>query len=268
MNRPQSAKFSQTRVIEPPYFSNWVDLIMPKIANKILPLVARISWITPNSITLLSFFLYVLGCLFIFISIPYHLFYTTILLPLAYVLDCLDGQLSRTTHRMSEIGNYLDKTLDVLKIYLITISLSYGTYLKTHEVLYIFLGFTACFFFNFRYYLKHETMYGQFVKNKNYLDESRKKRNELYEQKEKEYNQLSQTFIGKLKLLYLKHRIALFVDEGEFTVFTATAALFDKIEIAVWIFAISQIIIGLWRLIERGYQTHTLSSRLLWPMRK
>ena len=259
---------TQTKIIEPPYFSNWADLFMPKIANLILPFVSKINWITPNIVTLFSFSLYVLGCLFIFIDTPNHLYYTAILLPLAYIGDCLDGQLARNKKLSSDIGNYLDKVVDVLKIYIITISLSYGAYLNTQNVIYIFLGFTACFFFNFRYYIKLETIFSQFNHDPKYLIKSAERRQELYQKMDKEYETLSTTFLGKIKLFWLKNRSIFWVDEAEFVIFVSISVLFNKIELVLWVLAISQTLIALWRLFERGYQTHKAKDKLLNPLRK
>ena len=255
-------------IIEPPFFSNWADLFMPRIANVILPLVVKVRWLTPNIITLASFFLYVLGCLMIFMDISGHLFYTALLLPVAYVGDCLDGQVARARDLSSPIGNYLDKTLDVLKIYILCASLGYGAYLNTHDALYIFLGLSACFFFNFRYYIKLETIFSQCNKDSGYLAACSIRRQDLYWKKEKEYAKLTGSFIGKMKLFWLKNRAIFWVDEAEFVVFTSVAALLDRIEAVVWLFAISQALIACWRLLERGYQTHRLPRQLLDPMRK
>lgn len=261
-------KSTQKSVIEPPYFSNWADLLFPKMANMILPYVSGINWITPNQVTLFSFFLYVLGCLFIFIDVPHHLLYSAILLPIAYIGDCLDGQLARTKKLSSEIGNYLDKVVDVLKIYIITICLSIYAYETTQNVLYIYLGFTACFFFNFRYYLKLETIFSQFNKDPEYLVKCSARRLELYQEKGALYAELSTSFSGKIKLFWLKHRSIFWVDEAEFVVFTSIGAVFNQIELVLWVFAISQTLIALWRLFERGYQTHKATEQLLDPMRK
>lgn len=263
-----NTKPTKKNVVEPPYFSNWADLLFPRMANRILPFVSGIKWITPNIVTLFSFFLYVLGCLFIFIDIPNHLIYTAFLLPIAYIGDCLDGQLARTKKLSSDIGNYLDKVVDVLKIYIITISLAYSAYLITDNVIYIFLGFTACFFFNFRYYLKLETIFSQFNQDSQYLVKASKRRQELYRSKQTEYKQLSGSFSGIIKLFWLKHRSIFWVDEAEFVVFTSIGALFNQMELVLWVLAISQFLIAFWRLFERGYQTHKAKDQLLDPMRK
>lgn len=261
-------KVTRANVIEPPYFSNWADLFFPRVANRILPMVSGINWITPNLVTLFSFFLYVLGCLFIIIDVPNHLIYTAVLLPVAYIGDCLDGQLARTKKLSSEIGNYLDKVVDVLKIYIITLCLAVYAYKTTQNVLYIYLGFTACFFFNFRYYLKLETIFSQFNKDPEYLIKCSKRRRELYRQKEAQYTELSTSIPGKLKLFWLKHRSIFWVDEAEFVVFTSLGAVFNQMTLVLWVLAISQLVIGMWRLFERGYQTHKATEQLLDPMRK
>jgi phosphatidylglycerophosphate synthase len=261
-------KPTQTIIIEPSYFSNWADLFMPKLANMILPFVLRIEWITPNMVTLFSLLLYILGCLLIFIEIPYHLFYTAILLPVAYIGDCLDGQLARAKGLSSDIGNYLDKVVDVLKIYIITICLAYSAYTTTNEAIYIFLGFTACFFFNFRYYIKLETIFSQFNQDSQYLVKASERRQELYIIKQREYEKLSTSFLGKIKLFWLKNRSIFWVDEAEFVIFTSIGAIFNQIGLVLWVLAVSQVLVAFWRLFERGHQTHKAKEKLLDPMRK
>ena len=74
--------------------------------------------------------------------------------------------------------------------------------------------------------------------------------------------------MGRIKLFWLKNRAIFWVDEAEFVVFTSLAALLNELEIVLWIFGLSQALIAFWRLLERGYQTHTMSEKLLDPMRK
>lgn len=258
----------KVNVMEPPYFSNWADLFMPKIANRLLPIISQVDWITPNIVTLTSFILLALGSILLFLNLPFHHLIAAVLLPISYILDCLDGQLARTKEASSPLGDFLDKTLDVLKIYIITISLSYAVYQQTHVVASIFLGFTACFFFNFRYYIKLETMFSAINRDKNYLTKSRELRQELYEKRDLFYKELSTSFNGKLKIFWYKHRSIFAIDEAEFILLTAIGALFQRLEITLYILAISQPIITFWRFYERSKQTATLSERLYFPMRK
>jgi len=202
-------------IIEPPFFSNWADLFMPKIANALLPHAIKVCWLTPNVITLASFAVYILGCVMIFINIPGHLFLAAVLLPVAYVGDCLDGQVARARLLSSPIGNYLDKTLDVLKIYIICMSLAYAAYLRTQDIVYVFLGFSACFFFNFRYYIKLETIFSECNRENGYLAACRIRRRDLYREKEDEYKRLASSLGGRIRLFWIRHRAIFWVDEAE-----------------------------------------------------
>ena len=258
----------QTRIVEPPYFSNWADQFFPKIAHMILPFILPYNWITPNLVTVVSFAIYTLACLSLFLQFPFHLLVGAILLPIAYIGDCLDGQLARTKRLFSELGNYLDKVLDVLKIYIITGSLSFAVYQQSHNILHLFLGLTACFFFNFRYYIKLETIFAAISRDPEYLQKSKDKRESLYEDLNEIYSNLKKTPLGRLKLFWLKNRTLFIVDEAEFVVITSLGALLNQLTLALWIIAISQLAISIFRFSERANQTATKSSRLLWPMRK
>lgn len=246
-------------VVKSPYFANWADNFGFPIAYKLLPLVLSFKFITPNVITILAFTLYTLGCLFLFIDFPYHLYLSAFLLFAGYIGDDLDGQLARARNLSSKIGDYLDKVLDLLKIFLITFSLSFAVYLNTSEPLYLILGFVAGFFFMYRYYIKLETMFSKINSDPKYLKKSAVKR----EQMEQELNKIT-----GLKSLWIKNRIIFFVDEAEFVIVTALGAILNKLEYALWILAVSQILIAFLRLIERGYQINTDSINLLKPLRK
>jgi hypothetical protein len=265
MEKPDSTR---AKVIKSTYYSNWADLFGYPLAYKLLPLVARIDFFTPNIITIISFFLYTLGSILLFLSFPYHLYFAAFLIIAGYIGDDLDGQLARYKNLSSNIGDFLDKVLDVLKIYIITISISIAVYINTNEVLYLILGFTACFFFNFRYYIKLETMFGRINNDPQYLLKSAQKRKDLESAIEKEYARSPKTIWETIKVLWHKNRIIFWVDEAEFAVFTAVGALFGKLDLVLWILAISQVIIVSWRFYERISQIKTSSPRLLWPMRK
>lgn len=258
----------ELNVIEPPYFSNWGDVFFPRLANKILPLLVKIRILTPNVITIISFMLYFLGSVSLFLNYPYHLIIAAIFFPLSYLSDCLDGQVARSTNQTSNIGDYLDKVLDVLKIYILTFSLGYALYLQDGNEVSLLFAFTACFFFNFRYYIKLETMINRINKEKNYLVKSRIKRLELYKTKENYYKKQKNSVFGQLKVIWYWNRTIIFVDEAEFVVFTALGAIFNRLDLTLAVLAISQILIATFRFFERGYQIHTDSNRLYWPMRK
>lgn len=261
-------KFNKKEIVKPVYFANWSDLWGFPLAYKLLPFITRFDFITPNMVTFTAFILYTIGSFSLFITYPNHLLVSVVLLPLAFVLDDLDGQLARVTKKYSIIGDYLDKVLDVLKIYIITLSLGVSVYLTTHKGYYLVLALTACFFFNYRYYIKLETMFSILSRDSSYLDKSSKQKDKKEKELTQYYSHLSKTTIGKIKSFLLKNKTIFAVDEAEFAVFTALGALFNRLDITLWILAVSQIVISMYRFFERGNQLVNKSDSLLNPMRK
>lgn len=255
-------------ITNPPFFSNWVDQWIPPLANKLIPYAAQISWLTPNIVSFSSFVMYSLASLLLFVNIPYHLAISLVLFPLSYIADCMDGQLARTTRRFSPIGDYLDKTLDVLKIFIITASLSWAVFSQTQNVLYIFLGFAACFFFCYRYYIKHEILYGQYAKDHTYLDRSYEQLISLYKSVGDYRKNLAKTFTGKLYVFWLAHRTIFYVDEGEFIFFTCLGIIFGRLDLTLWILGISQTVWGLYRIVQRGAQLKNSPEIFLDPVKR
>ena len=71
-------------------------------------------WITPTSITLLSFAVAVVSC-YCFILGDIYLVVGGVLWELAYWLDCVDGKLARKTGAITKHGAWLDRNLDRVK---------------------------------------------------------------------------------------------------------------------------------------------------------
>lgn len=262
-----SEKPRREDIVKPVIFSNWGDNFGYPLAFFFLPYVSKIKFLTPNVISIISFTVYTIGCFSLFIEYPNHLIVSAIFLPLGFVGDDLDGQIARFRKLSSKIGDFLDKVLDVLKMFLVTCSLGIATYMRTDNVIYPFLAFVACFFFMYRYYIKLETMFSKLETDPQFLEKSstlRKKLIEEFEQKIKN----AKTLKDKLYISWHNHRIIAFVDEAEFAIFVGIAALFNKLEWVLILLAVSQVIIAIYRLFERGSQLNSASDKLLLPMRK
>lgn len=255
-------------VTNPPYFSNWVDQWIPRVANKLIPYAARITWLTPNMVSVSSFVMYSLASVLLFLSVPYNLLISLILFPISYIADCMDGQLARTTRRFSPIGDYLDKTLDVLKIFILTASLSWAVFQNTGDVKYIFLGFAASFFFCYRYYIKHEIMFTSFSKDHSYLEKSYDRLLSLYDSVGEYRANLAKTLGGKLHVFWLAHRTIFYVDEGEFIFFTCLGIIFNRLDLTLWILGISQTVWGIYRFFQRGAQLKNNPEVFLNPVKR
>lgn len=253
-------------VVEPSYFSNWGDLWYPRLANLLLVPASRIAPLTPNGVTLGAFALSMTGAVLIVIGGGYAIA-GALILPVAYTLDCLDGQLARYTGRTSALGDYLDKTLDVLKIGVFNLALSVAAYRMTGEALYLALGLVSCFGFLFRYYIKLETMFGAIQRDAGYLEKSRARRLELYAALDRERAELRGPR-ARLAWLWQRHRPALALDEAEHVTFAAVLVLAGRPDLWCWLFAIGQLTIAAVRLVGRARQVVDRPESLLDPLRK
>lgn len=264
MSSPKYA--TPASVVEPDYFSNWGDLWYPKLANKLLISASRINPLTPNHVTVASFVLYSVGAGLIIIGGIWSVL-AAILLPLSYILDCLDGQLARYTGETSPIGDYLDKTLDVLKIFIINVAMAIAAYSLTGKSFFLLLGLVSCFGFLFRYYIKLETMFGAVSRDKDYLDKSKERRQALYVELDARKSQ-PKNLHQKLRWLWFRHRAFFALDEAEHVTLGALAALAYRPDLWLWLFALGQITIALVRLVQRGKQLASQPESLTYPLRK
>lgn len=253
-------------VVEPNFFSNWGDLWYPRLANTLLIPASKVVALTPNHVTILSFCLYSVAAGLIVVGGTWSVL-AALLLPVSYVLDCLDGQLARYTSSTSAIGDYLDKTLDVLKIFIINAAMAIAAFKLTGNSLYLFLGLVSCFGFLFRYYIKLETMFAAVNRDSEYLDKSRHVRHALYvdlEVRRTEPKDLRQ----KVAWIWFRNRSFFALDEAEHVTLGAVAALVQRPDVWIWIFAVGQSLIALTRLVQRGDQLRRRPESLTYPLRK
>jgi phosphatidylglycerophosphate synthase len=256
------------RIVKSTYYSNWGDRIGYPLASIFVKPLSKIPFITPNGVTLTAFTSFALGCVFLTLPIPYFNILAGIMIFSGYVGDDIDGQLARVTGKFSTLGDYLDKVLDVLKIFLITFFSGLAVYLQTNNIVYLLLGFIACFFFLYRYYIKLETMFSAISRDEKYLDKSSQVRKEKEHEMDLLYSKKAKNPTEALHFFWTKNRTLLIVDEAEFAILVATGSIFNRLDLIVWILAIAQVTWGIWRAFERGTQLETNSKKLLLPMRK
>lgn len=250
------------KVIKSTYYSNWSDIFGYPLAFSITNKIKRIKFLTPNMVTLIAFSLFSFGSISLFLDYSYHLFLAAFFIFAGYIGDDIDGQLARARNMQSKTGDFLDKVLDVFKIFIISSSASYKAFLDTGNFYFIFLGMSAGFLFMIRYYIKLETMFSRINADPAYLEKSA----EVRIKKEEEIIQKTKDF--SLKALIIKHRIFFWMDEAEIALIIAFSALIDKVALGILFLAITQFIITLWRFFERLNQIKSDSERLLWPLRK
>ncbi len=97
--------------------------------------------LTPNQVTFLGLLVFILS-LVPMLAKPDAMgfLFTVLLIQLAYVLDCVDGQLARIKHMTSEAGAYLDFLIDEIKAVLMMGGIGAHLWLRYDEPLYLIVG--------------------------------------------------------------------------------------------------------------------------------
>jgi len=123
-----------------------------KLANRFVSLVGDTS-ITPNQVTLFALLVALVASYLMFTMEPIPLIVGSILLQIAFILDCADGQLARFRGVGSAIGGWLDQVADRIREFFLVLALIWGYYLVTDDVTIWPLGFAAFFLlFMLEYY--------------------------------------------------------------------------------------------------------------------
>lgn len=105
-------------------------------ARALLPVLGRISWLTPNHVTYVhtAFGLLAAG-LVAWTRSPVYLVVAFVCLEMRMVLDCFDGVLARATGKSSPFGRALDEIADTVAMITLTIATTYRLSLGWRGVL-------------------------------------------------------------------------------------------------------------------------------------
>ena len=133
----------------------WSRVFATPIAHFVLLGVADWRFITPNRLTALSFTLTVLTAILILFGSSKSLVVAGIVLQIAYIIDCMDGQLARYRQTMSQMGSFLDKLSDYIKFPVVLLGLSITAHYHDGSSMASFMfGMLSVFFIGYQSYLK------------------------------------------------------------------------------------------------------------------
>jgi phosphatidylglycerophosphate synthase len=111
------------------------------------PLAALVVWIlartpiTPNQVTFLGFFVFLSALVpVVILTDSWGLLAGALLIQLAYVLDCADGQLARITGKTSEIGAYFDFFIDEIKANFLVAAFALRSWMTDGDENWLLLG--------------------------------------------------------------------------------------------------------------------------------
>lgn len=118
----------------------WASIFSGPLANRLLEPICDIQWISPNLITISSFFIGVVAAWCFACGDHCHLIRGAVLVQLSFAVDCMDGQLARYRQQFSKLGAWLDRVSDRVKDFIYFFSLAWG-FFTSHEE-FFFLNFS------------------------------------------------------------------------------------------------------------------------------
>ena len=132
----------------------WSRVFATPMAYLVLTVVADWRFLTPNRLTIFSFGLTIASALFILVDTTTSLVVAGIVLQIAYIIDCMDGQLARYRGVSSKAGSLLDKCSDFIKFPFVIAALTIQSSNHLSSSLATILGLTAIFLICYQPYLK------------------------------------------------------------------------------------------------------------------
>ena len=120
-----------------------ITRILSRPVSRVLTRMFLNTSISPNQITLISFFLGLISA-FLFSRGYYESsVIASVLLVLSTWIDGVDGEIARLKFMESDIGKKLDLYCDNIVHFLVFTAIGYGVFLKTSETLFLYLGSLA-----------------------------------------------------------------------------------------------------------------------------
>ncbi|RFU68735.1 CDP-alcohol phosphatidyltransferase family protein [Peribacillus saganii] len=129
----------------------WTVYVVDPVASRIMLPLANYTNITPNQLTLLAFLTGLAAAFQFYQGTYYSLVIGAILYHISFMLDCMDGKISRLKRTGTNFGGWLDYILDRTRVAICAFSLMLGQYLQTGQVIYFYFAAIICFLDSTRY---------------------------------------------------------------------------------------------------------------------
>ena len=232
----------------------WSSFVTAPAGILLNVIVVDWSILNPSRLTTLSFIVSLFGAAFILPNAYQNFVIAAVLIQLSHVLDCMDGQMARYRGISSPAGSFYDKIADYIKTFLFFAAVSFTAFEETHNIIVVFLGFTATFFYTLRSYIKYVTLSILAENDPEYFKMGLNTEVEI----------LAGPGFGFREnfLWFLKEQRKFFqFDEGVFIFLISAALLLNELIPLLWILAISQVYYGLMKASQRGLQIHKSEYR-------
>lgn len=224
----------------------WSSFVTSPIAILINYFAIEYTWVTPNRVTLVSFLVAILAAVCIVSGGTVNFVIAAFLIHLSHVFDCMDGQIARYRQVSSAIGSYCDRLTDQMQVILWFGAVGYAAYAQTSSVQPLFLVFIGVTFYGLRSYAKYVAIEIEMSRDPTYQNKMADK------QQSTDTAGLGFSFVtNAVWFLKEQHKILRF-DEGVFIFMLSAALLLDALVPMLWVFSISQLFLGVYRVIQHG----------------
>ncbi|MFE7466250.1 CDP-alcohol phosphatidyltransferase family protein [Streptomyces sp. NPDC057499] len=129
----------------------WTVLLVDPVATRMLIVMARFKFITPNRVTWGALFVGLGSAYFFLKGDTLSLAIGAGLYHLSFILDCIDGKLARLKGNGTVFGGWLDYVFDRIRVLFCALALMGGQYLRTDDELYLLAALVVVFLDMLRY---------------------------------------------------------------------------------------------------------------------
>ncbi|MER5360721.1 CDP-alcohol phosphatidyltransferase family protein [Streptomyces sp. NPDC002785] len=129
----------------------WTVLLVDPVATRMLIVMAKFKFITPNRVTWSALFVGLGSAYFFLKGDTWSLVIGAALYHLSFILDCIDGKLARLKGNGTVFGGWLDYVFDRIRVLFCALALMGGQYLRTHNELYLLAALAVVFLDMLRY---------------------------------------------------------------------------------------------------------------------
>lgn len=227
----------------------WSSFVTAPLAIALNYLVVDFQWLTPNRITLLSFIVAVVSAGFILGTGPSNFIIAALLINLSHVLDCMDGQMARYRQSTSLVGSYYDRFTDQLQIIVWFGALGYAAYMQSNSVVPLILAFVGVAFYGVRGYVKYIGLHIMMERDQTYLDQLASKQNKA---QPAVAAGLGFGLRANLDWFLAQQKKILDFNEGVFIFMLSIALVFNVLTPILWVFAISQGTLAIFRGLQQA----------------
>ncbi|MER6981714.1 CDP-alcohol phosphatidyltransferase family protein [Streptomyces carpinensis] len=129
----------------------WTVFLVDPVATRILIVVARFRFITPNRVTWAALFIGLGSAGFFLKGDQQSLLIGAVLYHLSFILDCIDGKLARLKGNGTVFGGWLDYVFDRIRVLFCALALMGGQFLRTEDERYLLAALGVVFLDMLRY---------------------------------------------------------------------------------------------------------------------